>query len=197
MQRVKTKKFGQCSQVKRTWRGRKAGVIERNGSAVQSQKVGMDDFTDTESGRKPGRGTVCKRVWREQESTTSRRQTQTDHNDYTGWRRFFNKETKTWIYQPRMFVSPLLSTCNWTWRKHTNIVYRTCFPIGQFRKRVQTMVKHFKFWSTIPAFPSGRCFKKETTAILHSIRLLSLISMSDTEKHTLSTSYSAMMQTAL
>lgn len=185
-------KFGQSSQVEGTWRGRKAGVTEKNGSAVQSlkvrcmislmQKVG-GSLGEEEFAKQCGDNRSLLLVGGRHKQITIIKQV---GDDYL---------TKTWIHLPRMYVLPLLSTCNWTWKKP--IVYGACFHKSQFRKRVWTTLKSFKIWSTIPAFPSGRCFKKDTTAILHSTRLQSLISMSDAEKHTLSTSYSAMMQAPL
>lgn len=185
------KKIGKSSQVKATWRGRKAGVTEKNGSAVQSLKMKMISLILKVGGSL--REEQFAKQWGENNSLllVGGRHKQITMITQAG----DDSLTRIWIYLPRMYMLTLLSTCNWTWRKH--IVYRACFRIRQFRKRIWTMLKHFKIWYTTSAFPSGRCFKKETTAILHSTRPQSLISMSGGERQTLSTSYSDMTQAAL
>lgn len=141
--------------MKGTWRGRQAGVTEKNGSAVQSlkvrcmislmQKVG-GSLGEEQFAKQCGDNRSLLLVGGRHKQITIITQV---GDDYL---------TKTWIHLPRMYVLPLLSTCNWTWKKH--FVYGACFPKSQFRKRVWTTLKHFKIWSTIPAFPSEDVSKR-------------------------------------
>lgn len=57
---------------------------------------------------------------------------------------------KTWIYLPKTYLLTLLSPCNWTWRKDTNVVYAVCFPYRLIKEEECSNV--FKSNEQLPVF---------------------------------------------